>query len=90
MIDINAVFDRICEAKGIKTDLALAEFLGVSKSAVNQSRAKGTANLWTLIERCQGMDLNWILKGERQAAGVTFESAMEYLASLGYKVTIQK
>lgn len=89
MLDINAIFERISQEKGLKTDLALAQFLGVSKSAVNQSRTKGTANLWTLIEACAGLDLNWILRGERTTAAPSTDTALRTLAQSGYRVTLE-
>lgn len=88
-MDINAIFERICQEKGIKTDAALAKFLGVSKSAINQSRAKGTANLWTLIQACDGLDLNYILRGEAPPlAEQSVESALKTLQSKGFTVTL--
>lgn len=90
MLDINAIFDRICQEKGLKTDAALADFLGVSKSAINQSRTKGTANLWTLIERCEGMDLNWLFLGHRAEGAPSMEAALKALADAGYAVTLSR
>ena len=89
-IDINGVFDRICEEKGLKSDTALADFLGVSKSAINQSRAKGTANLWTILEKCAGMDLNWLFRGTRSAPTMDTDAALAVLLDRGYSVRLEK
>jgi hypothetical protein len=90
LLDISAVFERICEIRGLKTDAALADFLGVSPSSINQSRKRQTADLWNILDKCRDMDFNWLLKGQTAAAPLTMDAALSAMINAGYEVSIRK
>lgn len=57
------MLSRIKKAYGFKTDIQLANFLGVKQNTISAWKKRNSLDLDLIIEKCQDLNLNWILTG---------------------------
>jgi hypothetical protein len=90
----NAVFTRIRELYRLDSDAAMARRLGIFPQDVPRQRKSGNLPYKQILNACPPGDWEFIFTGrrppERSEGPITFEASMEYLASLGYRVTLEK
>lgn len=89
-MDVGAIFNRICEAKGFSTDAELGAFLGKSPQSMSQHRKNSSFDLKTLVERFGDLDMNWILLGrrppERSEGEIPLSDMILRILDAGYRV----
>lgn len=59
---VNLIFDRLKIVHGLKSDLELANFMGLIQSTLSMQRKRGTVDLDHLLKFTQGIDLNWLFR----------------------------
>ena len=62
--DVTVLLSRVKTALGIKKDVELAEFLGVSQHVVSMWKKRNNANLKLILEKCNHLDAEWLLTGK--------------------------
>lgn len=63
VINIEAIIARIKEAMQFKSNQQVADFMGVSKATVSNWIARNSIDYSLLINKMDGIDLNWLLTG---------------------------
>lgn len=65
------VLERIKKLKNFTKETELAEFLGESKQNLGNWYARSKYNLDEVLDRCRkdGLDVNYLLTGEKEEAG---------------------
>ena len=67
ILDTNAILDRLKEHIGAKTDRALSKRLGYkNQSTLGNWRERDSVRIDRILEKFPEVDLNWLIKGERQ------------------------
>lgn len=61
--DKSLILNRIKFAKKLHSELELALFLGVSASILSNWRKRNSINYDTIFEKCEDMDINWLING---------------------------
>jgi len=64
---VNNILDRIKEHYELQSNLDLAAFLNVHPSTVSAWRRRGTLDFSLVFEKCQGMDMNFLIYGQLPA-----------------------
>ncbi len=76
------ILQRVKEAYGFHTDLALAEFLGVSQPTVANWKKRDSIDLKLIITKCEELNQNWLLNGEgpvfKKELSLLNEDQLEY------------
>ena len=70
------IIERLKQELNIEKDKSLAEYLGLSQQAIGSWKTRGAVNIDVIVERCPGIDLNYILRGERTAAASTVDGKL--------------
>ncbi len=73
------VFDRIKEFYKLKNDVALSKFLGVSHSAISQSKTRNSTDWNVIHKKCSDMDMNWLLYGIEPVKPISLQPKIEIL-----------
>lgn len=93
-INFEGVFERIRELYQLPSDAAMARKLDMFAQDVPRMRKSGNLPYKQILNACPPSDWEFIFTGrrppERSEGPITFESAMEYLSMLGWKVTLEK
>lgn len=63
VVNVEDIIRRIRSAKDLKTNVAVAEFLGVSKATISNWIARNSIDFALIISKLVGYDLNWLLTG---------------------------
>ncbi|WP_302605976.1 helix-turn-helix domain-containing protein [uncultured Alistipes sp.] len=71
MVGATVILDKIKSHYSLRSNVELAEFLGVSPQVVSNWYSRNTINFQRVIDRCSDMDLNWLFSG-----GVPLERRM--------------
>lgn len=58
------ILDRVKQHYGLHTNTELAEFLEETPQNISNWYSRGTLNYQKVIEKCKGVDLNWLLRGK--------------------------
>lgn len=59
------IIERIKEAEGLKSDASLADFLGISKPALANWRARNSIDYDVVFSKCEHLDFNWLVTGKK-------------------------
>lgn len=82
----SVVIDRLKEALQLKSDRALASYLGITPNVVYNWKVRDAIGDWDLVfTKCGQVDLNWLVRGgtpEKQRAGIPL-IPMEAVAGYG-------
>jgi len=62
-----AVLDRLKDAYDLDSDAALARKVDVASNTVASWRHRGTIPFDKILSKCNELDLNWVLKGEKSS-----------------------
>lgn len=65
VMEPTAIIERLEESLGLKTDRALAEFLGVAPSIISNWKTRGIANYDLIFAKCENIDLNYVIRGRK-------------------------
>jgi hypothetical protein len=83
-MDKALILKRIKEEKNFKTDAQLAVFLGISKAVLSNWYKRDTIDYDLVLSKCELMDLNWIIRGEKSENIKEPESGKESGINLNY------
>lgn len=61
---MNQLLQRIKTAYHLETDAEVADFLGINPSTLSMQKNRGNLDLARIINKCQGLNMNWLLHGE--------------------------
>lgn len=65
MNNVPDIIKRLKHCLKIKTDVELAEQIGVTQSAISQWKSRNSIDIYSILPYLPtGTDLNWILKGD--------------------------
>lgn len=62
----------------LKTDISLAEKLGVSQSTLATWKSRGVIGYEEIIANCDNVDLNWLFRGEPLHNSETTDGSIEH------------
>jgi len=60
----NLILDRLKSVLNIRTDLALANYLGVKANTISTWKSRNTLDYELIFAKCDYIDLNWLITGE--------------------------
>lgn len=89
IVSVGEILGRLALKYGFRSDVALAERLGVTRQTVGNWRSRGSLDHDLLIRTFPDADLNWLFRGS-QAAPEGVEAALRTLTEAGYEVTLKK
>jgi hypothetical protein len=88
------ILGRIAHLYGCKTKADLGRVLGMSLKSIWAAIERESVPYPQIVDKCPPSDWEFIFTGrrppERSEGPITFDAAMEYLASLGWRVTLEK
>ena len=64
LIDVNAVLARAKQVLGFRTDVQLANYLGVARSTLCNWSARHSMDYPLILFKLKGIDYNWLLTGK--------------------------
>ena len=59
-LNVDLVLNKLRDALGIKTDLALAQFLEVKANTISSWRSRSTLDFELIITKCDNIDFDWL------------------------------
>lgn len=63
-IDNNLILNKIKEYKDFKTDVELADFLGISRQNLSAWRSRNSINVNSIVDKLPELRRSWLLTGE--------------------------
>lgn len=61
--DKRLILNRIKSHYGLKSDVALADFLGIKPTTLSNWHTRNSINLELIFTKCEDLNANWILTG---------------------------
>lgn len=79
-IDNNLILNKIKEYKDFKTDVELADFLGISRQNLSAWRSRNSINVNSIVDKLPELRRSWLLTGEGTMlkADITIDKPMEF------------
>ena len=66
-LNVQEIVKRAKEAKGFKTDLELAQYLGIARSTLSNWITRNSIDYPLVLEKLKEVDYNWLLTGKGRA-----------------------
>lgn len=64
MVNVSEIIQRLKDHLDVKTNVALAEVLGVTKATVGKWVSRNTIDYSLILDKFPDMDMNWLLLGK--------------------------
>lgn len=79
-IDNNLILNKIKEYKDFKTDVELADFLGISRQNLSAWRSRNSINVNSIVDKLPELRRSWLLTGEGTMlkANIKLDKPMEF------------
>lgn len=63
-MDTTTILMRLKQSLSLKTDKALADYLGISATVISNWKTRGISDWEIIFSKCECIDLNWLIRGE--------------------------
>jgi len=63
-MDATTILMRLKQSLSLKTDKALADYLGISATVISNWKSRGISDWEIIFSKCEYVDLNWLVRGE--------------------------
>lgn len=82
------ILERIKKAYNLKTDIEVADLLGINKTTLSNWKARNSIDLQLVFSKCEHINADWLLKGEGESRKTesTVSNMMPYVSENLVKV----
>lgn len=77
LFNVTDIVKRAKEVMGFKTDVELANYLGVSRSTLSNWCARNSIDFPLLLEKMKEVDYNWLLVGRELLTAIHTSASWE-------------